>query len=1149
MPRRNMRITWLCILFVIAAILCSSVWAMDEAILTPTKEERAPVQDKEFDDAMGIWFSHRYDEGAKLLKEFSKKNPNNRWAAEADLHVGCYLAFQEHYSEARPVFDEIIRKHGKKSTVGAKATIRLGNIAEREGKIDEAIQRYSEALSADLAWDQFRYANFRARKLIMTKGRQWARINCGPVALAACLEALGKTSEAASALQIKLSDDGMSMLSLATEAALLGVSAEAREISVDQLKDAPLPLIAHVTPNHFIAVLSIDGDNAHVADSLKGKHDESIAGLKEIWSGKTLVFSSSPNLTAMSLVTLSDTVGGCCGQADEDECLGDPDECQQVSDCLNDCGNCGSPSPGSPSWWINTVNLNLLARDTPIWYNPGLGPGIALTLTYSNENSNTGIFGRGWHSPYDMKVFFVPSGNPSYPTLQLHRANGKVETYVRVGTSYVPRTLNGINMAPYGYDDKIEFTNQVPILTLRDGGKYYFIKEGLMAEGRIQYIKDVTGKKVECRYDTNGKLAKIIDANGFETTVIATGAGVNERVTSVTIPDGRSALFGYTNGNLTSITDMSGAASTFAYNALTWTENNATTLSQAIYTNSPINGESLNIAPTTSFPSSGFVEVTAGGQTETIWYSSRTSTTLYGIVRGTPTISAVVGSTVRLKALPYLSEIVTPSKKTKFTYEWWTESGLISRVVALHEVYECGASENYSNVPTVHYSWCSTSYQTAVTYYPMTAPAGNSGCTTHWTGGMTKHYTVDTATGSDATKGVVDAMVSPEVTVTSYQYNSATRDRTAITDANNHTTTYLYDDYHNLRKVADPMAPANTWTREYTYYYTSNYSNNKLHEEIDALGRIVRTYSYNSAGQLTKIDTSLGTELQNFYDSKGRLEHSIDGNGKITYYIYDEVAEPRGFLTAIQNPEGHRTTFHYDPKGRQDQITDANSKWTKYEYDDLDRVTKVINMDGTYVETKYDCCHKLWVKDENGSLTKYESDPKNRLWLVIIAALDTTLAQDVSTVATNIPLTSTAGFPSSGYVLLKSQNGATTEVVWYANLDGNTLSGVTRGQMGTTAKSFTASAGATQGTMAATVYDGVILDRKILTYDAAGRTTQYNYFSNGRLEKITYPDGSWESYTYDPVGNVIIKRNGTGSTTIKTVEYVYDANNRLVGTY
>ena len=137
------------------ALLGGTVWAMDEAVLTPTNKTVVADEDKDFNAAMGVWLTHRYGDGEKMLREFAAKHPNNRWAAEAELHCGCYLTFSERYDEARAVFEKLATKHSS-NNIRTKATLRLGNVAERQAKFDEAIKYYTDALSMNPTWDQFK---------------------------------------------------------------------------------------------------------------------------------------------------------------------------------------------------------------------------------------------------------------------------------------------------------------------------------------------------------------------------------------------------------------------------------------------------------------------------------------------------------------------------------------------------------------------------------------------------------------------------------------------------------------------------------------------------------------------------------------------------------------------------------------------------------------------------------------------------------------------------------------------------------------------------------------------------------------------------------------------------------------------------------
>lgn len=47
--------------------ICGTAWALDEAVLTPTNDSVRAAEEKAFNDAMSVWFKHRYADGEKLL--------------------------------------------------------------------------------------------------------------------------------------------------------------------------------------------------------------------------------------------------------------------------------------------------------------------------------------------------------------------------------------------------------------------------------------------------------------------------------------------------------------------------------------------------------------------------------------------------------------------------------------------------------------------------------------------------------------------------------------------------------------------------------------------------------------------------------------------------------------------------------------------------------------------------------------------------------------------------------------------------------------------------------------------------------------------------------------------------------------------------
>ena len=358
--RLRKRIFTLLVMTFFAAVLSNgAAWAMDELVLTPTgnsavstkdkgasaKSEIVPAEEQAFNAAIKVWRSHRYSDGKKMMLDFAANYPNSRWRAQAELYGACGYSSSQQYPQAKAILQRLASEFSN-TNIREKSTIRLGNIAEHEGRWDDAIQYYTSILKMHPTWDQFKYANYRARKLYMTRNALQAKINCGPVALAACLDKLGKYSEGITARSMKSTADGVSMWVLAGEAEKLGVKAQSVEMSLADLKSASFPVLAHIQPNHYIAILSMNGDKVLIEDSIQGNRAVPVSALEKKWSGKVITFAPAANLKPLSLAEAVQTTGGCCSMADEDECLGCPGDCQQASSGSGSGSSGGSSGSG-----------------------------------------------------------------------------------------------------------------------------------------------------------------------------------------------------------------------------------------------------------------------------------------------------------------------------------------------------------------------------------------------------------------------------------------------------------------------------------------------------------------------------------------------------------------------------------------------------------------------------------------------------------------------------------------------------------------------------------------------------------------------------------------------------------------------------------
>ncbi len=140
------------------------------------------------------------------------------------------------------------------------------------------------------------------------------------------------------------------------------------------------------------------------------------------------------------------------------------------------------------------------------------------------------------------------------------------------------------------------------------------------------------------------------------------------------------------------------------------------------------------------------------------------------------------------------------------------------------------------------------------------------------------------------------------------------------------------------------------------------------------------------------------------------------------------------------------------------------------------------------------------------------------------------------------------------------------EIISYSGRDtqNNLLTGITRGADGTRNVDVDSgfAVGRVDTVQAMYGYHAQYLDWMLSLTDALGHTTYYEYYLNGKLKTIRYPDDKGERYTYDnnnSGNNMIKKEYGTFSGTYPnqtftpnndlTVNYEYDANNRLLRSY
>jgi YD repeat-containing protein len=201
--------------------------------------------------------------------------------------------------------------------------------------------------------------------------------------------------------------------------------------------------------------------------------------------------------------------------------------------------------------------------------------------------------------------------------------------------------------------------------------------------------------------------------------------------------------------------------------------------------------------------------------------------------------------------------------------------------------------------------------------------------------------------------------------------------RLTIEDAEQHTTTMVYDDLGRLIEVHDPVieTPIDrisklTYDEAGNVLTATDRKGDVVRHTYDALNRltlsehltdgtqevraynvygnmeavsnqaVTYTYTYDAKNRMKrKTDSRLNKSLSWTYDPAGLIRTKTDYQGEVTTYQYDSANR----LVAQVNPGYVQVSYHYDPAGRLVDRILSNGARTHYRYDADNRLTGLTN--------------------------------------------------------------------------------------------------------------------------------------------------------------------------------------------------------------
>ncbi|MGA1813816.1 beta-1,3-glucanase family protein [Frondihabitans sp. 4ASC-45] len=718
-------------------------------------------------------------------------------------------------------------------------------------------------------------------------------------------------------------------------------------------------------------------------------------------------------------------------------------------------------------------------------------------------------------------------------------ADGKVSKY-----TYDPNGNVASITTPTGDVTAYTYDSSGRTKTVTDGaGKT--TTYGYDDSGRQTSVTDPRGAITKTAYTPAGRVASTTDADGLITTFVYDTAG---RLATTTAPGGAATTYGYdAKGDLTKATDPTGAVTTLTYDAFgraaTSTLDGKTTTysydSAGRQTASSVGGQ----VDTQQYDDAGrlisstdadgdltkYVYDALGRLTRTVAPDGTTVSTGYDVNGNATSTKDELGRASSATYTPsgLLATSTDPmGYVTKLGYD--ASGHLTTKTTPGNHVwsYAYDAAGRQKSITSPNGLVTQYGYDAAGNQTSVSQPGQGTVATTYSAAGKVTSVTDATKGTSTYTydaSGQMDSATDAAGGKTKYGYDAAGR-MTSQVDPLGNKTTYAYDPSGQLTAKTDPLGRKTAFTYDASgNVLTSTDPDNKQ-----------TSYGYDRTGQLISRTDPSGKKVSWTYDNRGHRTGMTDSTGT-TKYTYDAA----GQLTKLDNPNGSTFAFTYDGDGRPATINYPDGTVVSYGRDADGNLAAVSDNHGHSLTYSVDPDGKVTREGSaagavrtftylDGQLSKYTQQLNPQ---ADTATTDITrdAAGRISTLATSAGTTS-YGYDAAGQ--LTSADGPGNNDSTYAydaagNRTASTVGGTDQGYTYDAANELTGIS--KSGQAAAT-----------LAYDGAGRLTNQTG-TDGTALKLGYDGGTApiRIERTDKAGNLVaaLTRNGDGDpTTIATTQ-------------
>ncbi|HPF99800.1 MAG TPA: RHS repeat-associated core domain-containing protein [Kiritimatiellia bacterium] len=1115
-------------------------------------------------EAMELWNAHRWEEAMGRFQRIVAETPTSPWAAEAEMHMACYLKYNARYDEAEEKFLSILEKYPGDMRIRKKVLRYLPDVYARTGRFRTALGLLREFGECNPDWQERQFVENWSRLIHAAAVEADGERRCGVKALALALMARDQARSNEGIENVALESmygryawarrdsahpDGYSLHDLQTlsggrvvtlsMAELSSLAAASQHVLV-YLQPPRLPKLGgrsgrsvlmndNLNSGHFVVVESVDKATVVVLDPAGGRSIWPRRDFLYRWAGLTLLLPSQGKGLGIPVArgVAKDLRGGCCGSPPPDP----------------DGGACSAANAGGGR------NSGPMTVSGPGGHGPEGCPTCrdGSLLWNSSGAANAGIGGRTAGAPgysfglpfANLVVMDTPMWYPSAkgPGLRIDLVYNRVNTQNMASNGVVNYYSFG-NKWSCGLMSYVKGTPAGDVQVVIDGGQllqYTPLTNGAYRALDVRNDSDlsISGSYYALTFDGGGityffptnpvatnaqQIAKMRDRYGNELSCWHDPEGM---LTNVTDALGRFLSFQYGEaGFVTNITDSLGRRAIFSYSA----DGNLMAITDMGGYSTALAYDTNNWITNILYPS---------GSDLAFNFKS-------GLQMGAPYSNSAYANQTNP------AFCITAVNALGFTNEYWYHA--FNQMGPMSVKDEAGNSWLYAH-DRVYGGFRDDArseciYVDAVNDRPTAGEYRNADQWEH------RRY--------DLSGNPIEAAIAtnPFQTSIGAGLGGGDFDHGAFT-TNHFTRLYVYDTNH--------WALMERWRTNGVLYasWSNAYdSRGNLLKRRDPLGQEV-SYGYDLNDNVVAITNPLGQVTRMSYDANGNLTNLTDALGYNTAWMFNTS----GLNTAVILPGGQTNAMSYDSIGRLQSSADAAGWTTTLEYDDLDRVVRANYGDGTHADSEYSCCGLEAVVDRLGRRTSYTRDALGRITAIENAAgHGVGFAHDPLGNITNLSIpvgleTHTTAFeytPTNGFSRLTRRVSPLGKTQSYTYTFRGQVASRTDGLGQTTAYGYDALGRLTgisygAGTNVVLSYD--VLGRTVgmsdwcstnaVAYDRAGRITN----KASRFSIPGFAPVEWVAiYAYDPVGNVTSRtiRGVSGFTNVLQSVMTYDAGGQLL---